>query len=111
MQGMDRNTGKPLSGIDHIRQSVLDILTTPFYSRRMLETYGSELPELVDNPTDAVTAIRVVMATAVAVARWEPRIRVNSVNILKAGGGEISVTINATDVETGRAITLENMGL
>lgn len=29
MLGMDRNTGKLLSGTDHIRQSIVDILTTP----------------------------------------------------------------------------------
>lgn len=28
MLGMDRNTGKLLSGTDHIRQSIVDILTT-----------------------------------------------------------------------------------
>lgn len=33
MLGMDRNTGKLLSGTDHIRQSIVDILTTPLGTR------------------------------------------------------------------------------
>ncbi|GDD08501.1 phage baseplate assembly protein [Escherichia coli] len=36
MLGMDRNTGKPLSGVDHICQSIVDILTTPLGTRVML---------------------------------------------------------------------------
>lgn len=111
MQGMNRNTGQPLAGTDHIRQSVTDILTTPLGSRVMLETYGSDLPELVDNPSDTVTQIRIVMATAVALARWEPRIRVNSVNVAQTNPGKIALTISATDVENGRAVLLEDIFL
>lgn len=111
MLGMNRGTGKPLSGTDHIRQSVNDILTTPLYSRVMLAGYGSDLPLLVDNPDDRVTHIRVVMATAVALARWEPRISIDAVQVTQAGNGRISINIDATDVETERAIILENMGL
>ena len=29
MIGMDRHTGLPISGIDHLMQSIEDILTTP----------------------------------------------------------------------------------
>lgn len=43
MLGMDRNTGKLLSGTDHIRQSIVDILTTPLGTRVMLPEYGSKL--------------------------------------------------------------------
>ncbi|ECG8590756.1 baseplate assembly protein [Salmonella enterica subsp. salamae] len=111
MQGMNRTTGQPLSGTDHIRQSVTDILTTPVGSRVMLETYGSDLPYLVDNPSDTVTQIRIVMSTAVALSRWEPRIRINSVNIAQASPGKIALTIAATDVETERAVLLEDIGL
>lgn len=111
MQGMNRDTGQPLSGIDHIRQSVTDILTTPLGSRVMLDTYGSDLPDLVDNPSDTVTQIRIVMATAVALARWEPRIRVNSVNVAETSPGRIALTIAATDVENERAVLLEDVGI
>lgn len=109
MQGMSRTDGKHLSGIDHIRQSVQDILSTPLRSRVMLPEYGSELPELVDHPSDRTTEIRVVMATAVALARWEPRIRVNSVNAVTIGAGKLSLTIAATDIETGLAVILEDI--
>jgi phage baseplate assembly protein W len=111
MQGMHRDTGTHLAGIEHIRQSVKDILSTPLRTRRMLMEYGSDLPYLVDIPTDGTAVIRVIMATAVALARWEPRISVNSVEVLKAGGGEVEITVRATDIETGASVILENITL
>lgn len=109
MQGMNRNTGTHLAGTDHIRQSVNDILSTPLATRRMLMEYGSELPDLVDYPADRTTAIRVVMATAVALARWEPRIQIDAINVLQAGGGGISIEIKATDIESQLPILLEGI--
>lgn len=108
---MSRDTGKVLSGTDHIYQSVKDILTTPTGTRRMLMGYGSDLPLLVDNPIDRITEIRVVMATAVALSRWEPRISIDAVTTVRAGSGKIIVNIEATDVETQRTILLEDIGL
>lgn len=108
---MNRETGKPLSATDHIRQSVQDILSTPLGSRVMLPGYGSNLLRLVDHPADHVTAVRVVMATAVAIARWEPRVTINTIEVLKAGEGQIMVTIRATDTENQRAVLLENIKL
>lgn len=108
---MNRTDGKPLSGTEHIRQSVQDILATPLGSRVMLPGYGSGLHKLVDHPESSVTAVRVVMATALALSRWEPRITVNSIDVVKAGNGTIIESIRATDIENQRAIFLENIRL
>ena len=53
--GMNRETGKSIDGVDHLRQSVTDILTTRIGQRVMLRKYGSNLPELVDLPTNRST--------------------------------------------------------
>lgn len=111
MKGMHRDTGTHLAGTDHIRQSVEDILSTPLRTRRMLMEYGSELPDLVDAPTDSTTTIRIIMASAVALARWEPRISVDAVSVLRAGGGAITLSIEATDTETRAPVFLENIAL
>lgn len=39
MNGISATTGRPLSGIDHLRQSIRDILTTPIGSRVMRRLY------------------------------------------------------------------------
>lgn len=46
-RGMSRDSGKELKGIDHLRQSITDILTTPVGTRVWRRDYGSRLPRLV----------------------------------------------------------------
>jgi hypothetical protein len=48
MKERDKETRKALEGIDHLKQSIIDILTTPIGSRVMRRDYGSRLFELVD---------------------------------------------------------------
>lgn len=111
MLGMDRNTGKLLSGTDHIRQSIVDILTTPLGTRVMLPKYGSKLFDLVDNPTDPSLAMRIIMESAGAIARWEPRVRIDRINVLAVDIGKITILIIATDIETQQRLEFNNMEL
>lgn len=46
--GMNRDTGKAITDIEHIRQSVRDILITPEGSRIARRGYGSMLSEMID---------------------------------------------------------------
>ncbi|EXU76011.1 baseplate assembly protein, partial [Erwinia mallotivora] len=48
--GMNRDTGEAVTDIDHIRQSVRDILITPEGSRVARREYGSLLSRLTDQP-------------------------------------------------------------
>lgn len=74
MIGVDAATGVDLEGLAHLRQSVADILTTPLGSRVMRRDYGSELPDLIDQPANPAQRLRVVSAAVTALARWEPRL-------------------------------------
>ena len=76
MRGIDARTGKPLSGLAHLRQSIRDILTTPLGSRIMRRNYGSRLFDLVDNPLNEQTLVEIFAATAEALIQWEPRLKV-----------------------------------
>lgn len=82
MIGINRITGQALEGIDHLRQSIVDILTTPLGSRVMRRDYGSLLPSLIDQPDNAATRLRVYAATAAALMRWEPRLRLTRIAML-----------------------------
>lgn len=105
MLGMSRSTGAPLSGNAHLAQSIGDILTTPLGSRVMRRDYGSLLFELIDRPLNAATRLMLFAATAIALARWEPRIRVTRVGLTRAGAdGVVAISIDGvrTDiVESG----------
>ena len=81
MIGMNRHTGKPLQGLDHLWQSLGDLLSTPIGTRVMRRDYGSRVPDLIDSPVDPARAIEVHMAVAEAIHRWEPRFRLRRVQV------------------------------
>ena len=81
MIGTNAVTGKRLEGTAHLAQSITDILTTPIGTRLMRHDYGSLLPELIDQPFNGTTKLRMYGAVAVALQRWEPRITLTHVAI------------------------------
>jgi len=75
MAGMNKNTGETIKGIAHLRQSIIDILTTPIGTRVMRRDYGSMLFDLIDQPDNGTTQVRLFAATAEALLKWEPRLK------------------------------------
>lgn len=90
MIGMDRVTGKPLTGLDHLWQSIEDILTTPLGSRRMQPEYGASLRRFVDMPVTEGWKGAVQAEAARALGRWEPRVELSSVQVVAVLGGKIT---------------------
>ena len=74
--GLSRAQGQRLSGIDHLRQSILDILTTYPGERIMRPEYGSRIRDLIDRPVNAQWLADLYFEVACAIQRWEPRVRV-----------------------------------
>ena len=109
MQGMNRNTGQPLSGIDHLRQSIIDILTTPVGSRVMRRDYGSRLYELVDAPMNRATLVDIYAATAEALLKWEPRLRLLSVNVVSIDNGHITLSLMGEYLPDKKVMTLAGL--
>lgn len=89
MIGMDRHTGQPISGIDHVRQSIEDILTTPLGSRRHRPEYGSQLRRFVDLPVTEGWKSAVQAEVARALGRWEPRLKLSQVRVIAVLNGRI----------------------
>lgn len=108
MTGMNATTGRALAGIDHIRQSVRDILTTPVGTRVMRRDYGSLLPELIDAPLNDATLLQAYAASVMAIIRWEPRIRVTairrSVSTARPGAALLEIEGQTT---AGEPLTLD----
>lgn len=82
MIGMNRKSGHRLEGVEHIKQSIGDILTTPIGSTLMNRDYGSLLPELIDHPTNSANTLRIMAATVMAISQWEPRVAINRVGVV-----------------------------
>jgi phage baseplate assembly protein W len=103
MIGMDRRTGVALDGMAHLRQSIEDILSTPIGTRLCRRDYGSDLPELLDQPMNDLTRLRIYAATAMALARQERRLSLSRV-ALKAGAapGVFALDLTGTAAASGR---------
>ena len=105
MQGMNRDTGKLLTDEAHLRQSIRMILTTPLRTRVMRPEFGSEVPRLIAAPMTAETELRIYAATIDALAKWEPRIEVQQVQIVERSANgvltlEISGIYNSERIQT-----------
>lgn len=109
MNGINANTGKALSGIAHLRQSIFKILSTPIGTRVARREYGSKLPRLVDAPTNPSTILEIYAATAEALARWEPRFQLTKVKIVSAAVGALKLDLFGNYLPDGQAITLEGV--
>ncbi|EPD7661448.1 hypothetical protein ACSD1U_003074 [Escherichia coli] len=55
--GMNNTSGKAITDIDHLRQSVRDILLTPQGSRIARREYGSLLSALIDDAEWTITTL------------------------------------------------------
>jgi phage baseplate assembly protein W len=110
MIGMNARTGRAISGQAHLEQSITDILFTPIGTRVMRRDYGSLLPQLIDGPMNPVMRMRVMAATVMALARWEPRIEVTKVEFSASGiGGAAVLEVQADRVDglhTSESISL-----
>jgi len=93
MIGVDRQTGQPLSGLDHLKQSIEDILTTPLGSRRMRPEYGSNLRRFVDLPVNEGWKSAVQAEVARALGRWEPRVQLERVKVVSVLNGQIGLEL------------------
>lgn len=99
MIGLNNSTGSAIDGNAHLAQSIGDILSTPIGTRVMRRNYGSMLFELIDAPLNAATLLLINAASAIALQRWEPRIRLKKVKAaIDAASGAVTL-----DLEGDRA--------
>lgn len=95
--GMRASDGTALGDIDHIRQSVSDILNTPVGSRVMRRDYGSLLSTLIDAPANDALRLQLMSATYGAIMRWEPRVVVKALSLSPSGvPGQYTADLSCT---------------
>ena len=111
MTGMDRHTGRALSGIDHLKQSIEDILTSPVGSRVERRDYGSRLFELIDRPVNAAWFADCYAYVAEALDRNEKRFSLSSVKVMAVSGGHPIIDLYGVYKPEGKEIKLEGIVL
>ena len=107
MIGMSASTGRAVADNQHLAQSIADVLTTPIGSRVMRREYGSQLIDLIDWPLNSATRLQAYAATAMALMRWEPRIRLSRVQLsLGAVAGEAILDVEGTLADSNEPLSL-----
>ncbi|WP_342455206.1 GPW/gp25 family protein [Spartinivicinus poritis] len=109
MIGMNRKTGKEKGGLEHLKQSIVDILTTPLGSRVMRRSYGSRLHELIDSPLNQQTIAAFYAAVADALVLWEPRFRLQQVSLKSLTNNKALFELKGIYLPEQQVVTLEGI--
>ena len=104
---MDMNTGKVITDIEYLRQSIWRILSTPIGERIMRPEFGSRLPDLVDHPFNASTRLAMEAATSDSLARWEPTFDIEEVEVEMYEPGVVSIKLTGLFLQ--KNLALENI--
>ena len=107
--GMNTQNGRSLTELDHLRQSIVDILNTPIGSRVMRRDYGSKLFNLIDAPLHRGTLVDIYAATAEALMKWERRLIVSAVDMTSAQLGQITLKITGKYILDGKIVQLSEI--
>ena len=106
---MNINTGKTISEIAHIKQSIANILTTPIGSRIMRRDYGSRIFEKIDRPINGELVAEIYSDVVEALFNWEPRFEVEQVIVQSIEKGKITIDLEGSFLKDGKKIVLENI--
>ena len=110
MSGLSRHIGQTITPMDHLRQSIQDILTTPVGTRVMRRDYGSRLYDLIDKPMTPALKLDVFAATIESLRKWEPRFITGRVFVTFAEAGRMVLGITGRDT-LGNGIEIEEIVL
>jgi phage baseplate assembly protein W len=103
---ISRENGKPLTEIEHIKQSLADLISTPIGSRIMRRDYGTQLANLIDQPTSEVLYLKCYSTIYLAVLRWEPRIEISKIFISSQEQGKQVLDIEAVLTQSGQNLNM-----
>lgn len=107
--GMNASSGNAITDLDHIIQSVSDILNTPVGSRVMRREYGSLISTIIDTPMNDALRLQMMSMVYSAVMRWEPRVVIRSMQ-LQAGStpGSLSAELVCSRNDNDATFTLSS---
>lgn len=107
--GMNAQTGAVLNGLEHLRQSMADIVNTRIGTRVMRRDYGSNVPNIIDSPVNDDFAVDLYVAVAEALLKWEPRFVLREASYEPLGNGKVQMTFRGIYVATGDHVSIEDL--
>ena len=109
MQGMNINTGRSIEDMEHLRQSITNILSTPIGSRIMRREYGSRLFKRLDAPLTGELLAEIYADVVEALFSYEPRIEVTNVSVVSMDQGHLRLDVTGKYLVTGEDVTLNGI--
>lgn len=109
MQGMNINNGKTLSDLEHLKQSITNILTTPIGSRVMRRDYGSRIFSRLDNPINGELVAEIYSDIVEALYDYEPRFELTKVSVVSVDKGQIILDLEGKYLLTQEIIKINNI--
>lgn len=102
-------TGKNISEINHLKQSISNILSTPIGSRVMRRDYGSSLFNKIDRPISGELIAEIYLDIVESLFIWEPRFELDQVSVHNVNKGKIAIDLVGSFLKDGKKIILENI--
>ena len=106
---MNIDNGADISEINHLKQSISNILTTPIGSRVMRRDYGSNLFNKIDHPINGELIAEIYLDIVESLFIWEPRFELDQVAVQNIQKGKITIDLEGSFLKLGEKITLENI--
>lgn len=110
--GMDRNTGKLITGLPYLRQRFFDAMNTPLGSIVGRRLYGSRLYEMIDRNVDDSFRMDAYIRVAEAVANPANGLedyQLSEMTISKTSENHIAILVTGVWLATGEVQTLEGL--
>jgi phage baseplate assembly protein W len=89
-------------GIEHVKESIRQILGTPIGSRVMRRDFGSRLRQIVFEPNDSTLDTLIEHYVREAIERWEKRVIVGPVTVIHAEreAGKVEIGVQFRIIQT-----------
>lgn len=100
--GMNRSNGEWISGFEHLKQSVQDIITTTIGTRFMRKDYGSNIPRKMGAPMNEQMLAEFRGDIAMALDSQEPRLQTTKVEVISLKAGRLGIAISGVTIDGER---------
>lgn len=104
-------TLQPIDGDQALSEAIRTVLFTPVGTRVGRRDFGSLLPELIDQPQNKDTIVRLYGATALALLRWLPAFRLVRVMLEQLAPGRAQLIVEGYDRTSPSPNALLRVGL
>ena len=109
MKGMNINTGRTISDLEHLRQSIANILSTPIGSRIMRREYGCRLFKRLDAPMTGELMADIYADVVEALFSYEPRFKVTNVTVVSITDGKLVLDLEGKYLSTGEDVIIQGL--